>query len=424
MTMEGQLLVRTYKVGCGDCIFIRIPDKGRLFHLLIDCGNFFGEKSAELKQALKNIEELLNDEKLVPRKQRGHLDLLVATHQHWDHMKGFEILSKSFKKIKIDRIWLSVGMKKDHPKGKQLRALQNRVEETIQRFSRDSDFRLSPGLLSLLSMMSLSGKDATEALTDNIPSKNGIEPFYVYRGFEEDLSAAKEKEAKLDFKETTTKLSVLAPEKEIDKSYVSFASGFLGKLDDAEKSIQKLIPKKERIGVPKNISMRQFRELKISLRDASLIAALQSNHIVNNTSVVLLLEWRGRRLLFTGDAEEDSWDLMWKNAHSEINKPVDFLKVSHHGSRNGTPFDPDQTDNDILDSILPIKNANVAKAVVSTKVDVIQAEDNPVPFPKLLKELAKRVCNTEEYPVEHGKQPQRTDEIEANWIDVTLKPKN
>ena len=56
----------------------------------------------------------------------------------------------------------------------------------------------------------------------------------------------------------------------------------------------------------------------------------------NNTSVVFLLQWRGWRLLFAGDAEVRSWKTMNREG---VLKPVHFLKVSHHGSHNGTPED-------------------------------------------------------------------------------------
>ena len=36
--MGSNLLIRAYNVGCGDCIYVRIPDKKDAFHILIDCG--------------------------------------------------------------------------------------------------------------------------------------------------------------------------------------------------------------------------------------------------------------------------------------------------------------------------------------------------------------------------------------------------
>jgi len=81
----------------------------------------------------------------------------------------------------------------------------------------------------------------------------------------------------------------------------------------------------------------------------------------NNTSIVLLLEWNGWRLLFTGDAEKPSWRKMDALGLIDgIGGPIHFLKVSHHGSETGMPPD------DILDRLLPRSPTPVARAAVST----------------------------------------------------------
>lgn len=53
---------------------------------------------------------------------------------------------------------------------------------------------------------------------------------------------------------------------------------------------------------------------------------------VNNASIVFRLAFGGRRFLFSGDAEIPSWERIL--ARGEVK--ADVLKVSHHGSRNGT----------------------------------------------------------------------------------------
>ena len=72
----------------------------------------------------------------------------------------------------------------------------------------------------------------------------------------------------------------------------------------------------------------------------------------------------------------------------ELNKPVDFLKIGHHGSINATPWN-DKEDgtvtepSTILDAILPLPKGNAkpkAKAVVSTErtpYEVIPRADSP-----------------------------------------------
>jgi hypothetical protein len=98
----------------------------------------------------------------------------------------------------------------------------------------------------------------------------------------------------------------------------------------------------------------------------------------NNTSLCLLIEAASKRLLLPGDAELESWDMMQRKCGSEL-KPVDFLKVAHHGSHNGTPLE-------LLDRLLPAKRKARAQVLVSTKRQVYGTK-NPVPDDALLNEL-------------------------------------
>ena len=59
--------------------------------------------------------------------------------------------------------------------------------------------------------------------------------------------------------------------------------------------------------------------------------------IENDFSPLMVLNYNGRKIMFTGDASTTSED--WANAHFEL-PDVDILKVGHHGSRtsSGTSF--------------------------------------------------------------------------------------
>ncbi len=56
-----------------------------------------------------------------------------------------------------------------------------------------------------------------------------------------------------------------------------------------------------------------------------------SSKVTNNTSVVLLIEWKGKRLLFVGDAEWDTkfkegksngaWNVMWHERKGTAEQP-------------------------------------------------------------------------------------------------------
>ncbi len=69
-----------------------------------------------------------------------------------------------------------------------------------------------------------------------------------------------------------------------------------------------------------------------------LYAAAVLERIVDNTSLFLLMDVRGKRLLFPGDAEHGAWDHILEDPRTrEMISELVLYKVSHHGSGNGTP---------------------------------------------------------------------------------------
>jgi hypothetical protein len=60
---------------------------------------------------------------------------------------------------------------------------------------------------------------------------------------------------------------------------------------------------------------------------------------MNNTSLILLFEVNGKKLLFPGDAQIENWEyaLSKPDVVAKLSD-VDLYKVGHHGSRNATPI--------------------------------------------------------------------------------------
>jgi hypothetical protein len=123
---------------------------------------------------------------------------------------------------------------------------------------------------------------------------------------------------------------------------------------------------------------------------------------------VLLLEWKGKRLLFVGDAEWDggykegtkancSWNVMWNLRKTKLDGPLAFYKIGHHGSVNATPWGPPGGAAGeplaILNAILPVGSKAKARAIVSTH----RGNYPTIPRSDLLAEIGKRVSNTKTY---------------------------
>jgi beta-lactamase superfamily II metal-dependent hydrolase len=399
--MGNQLLIRAYNVGCGDCIYVRIPGPDGGFNILIDCGKKGGDEL--LKKAVAHLATELPVGS-TPKKRR--LDLLVATHRHEDHIKGFD--PSSFDDIEVKNIWLSVAMDPKHPQATGVNKLHAFATRAMRELTANNQ-ALSPDLEVLASMYGVSNDAADELLMETLPKKNGIKPHYVHSGMKHDLKLP-----------PATKIHILAPERDIDHFYLgeeldTTLKGFNGLTAALSPAAGAAAP--TAVPQPANISASDFRVLQSRMLSNGLAFAAKESSIQNNLSVVLLIEWKGRRLLFVGDAEWEgefkegkhngSWNVMWeKHRETHLKAPLDFLKIGHHGSINATP--PPESERPksqkataesvfaILDTILPVPQIGTkptAQAIVSTEREFY----NPIPECKLLVDLARRVSNTRVY---------------------------
>jgi hypothetical protein len=99
--------VRMYRQGFGDCLLVELPgDKGEPFRLLIDCGVLLGTSDAA-GWMRKVVESIIAD-------TDGFVDVLVVTHEHWDHVSGFaqarDLFSTDGKaegKLAVGNVWLA-----------------------------------------------------------------------------------------------------------------------------------------------------------------------------------------------------------------------------------------------------------------------------------------------------------------------------
>jgi hypothetical protein len=127
--------VRMYRPGLGDCFLLTFNGKegtrAAQRHMLIDCGVLTGTRSEK-----ERLRKIVMD---IHQRTGGKLDILVATHEHADHISGFiyhqEIFSQQFQ---IAEVWLGWTEDKDDPEVKEiyssvrrvpLQVLENALEE-------------------------------------------------------------------------------------------------------------------------------------------------------------------------------------------------------------------------------------------------------------------------------------------------------
>jgi len=125
--MADKLLIRLFDVGLGDCIYCRIPKahkSGRDFHILIDCGTL--SSTEYLSKAIKTLKTLLPS---VGGKR--HVDLLVVTHEHKDHMTGFGM--DLWGELSFGAIWMNAAMDLNHPEAKRAKKLHSFAADAMER---------------------------------------------------------------------------------------------------------------------------------------------------------------------------------------------------------------------------------------------------------------------------------------------------
>ncbi|HEX4961614.1 MAG TPA: MBL fold metallo-hydrolase [Thermoanaerobaculia bacterium] len=120
---DSGVKVRMYRQGLGDCFLLAFPTRGsgRPCYVLIDCGVLLGTEDAatKMKKVAASLQEATG----------GRIDVLVATHQHWDHLSGFQQAKEVFDQIEIGQVWVAWT---EDPNDAMANRLRARRETTVR----------------------------------------------------------------------------------------------------------------------------------------------------------------------------------------------------------------------------------------------------------------------------------------------------
>ena len=377
-----------YRQGLGDCFLITFNPDGNEAHMLIDCGSLGvsadeNDKKLTLAQVVASIRETT----------KGHINLLVGTHEHKDHLVGFLNNKDVFKGMTVDHVWLAwtenpgdtdAQVRKKYAKdlGASLavaaKALASGAPANSQSAKLGSavhDLLEFGGDPDALGAFSESINDAMNFLRTGF----GFEARYLSPGMliEEPwlpgfrfyvLGPPRSKEALSDTGDhqspelyhVAAGLRVGAAMK-LDESAVSseecehempFDARFRLKADHPQ--IAKFLQGNASENYGYLLPDQAWRKIDDDWLHAAADLALQLDDLTNNTSLALAIERisDGTVLLFPADAQQGNW-LSWHNpemrwtvptanstprqttAAQLLNNAV-FYKAGHHASHNGT----------------------------------------------------------------------------------------
>ena len=428
------MTVRHYCQGIGDCHLLTFtkPD-GSLFRMLIDCGVHVSIKGGPVLVA-----DIVADLK---QETGGKIDVLVVTHEHWDHVSGFLTSKDLFAGFSVGDVWMAWTENGADPEAAELDKFKGQALAALQSAGQKLDGLqgLNPymagvrdGLQALLGFQFgaagervRSARDAAAKLSRK-PSPTYFEPggpplsidglpnlrIYV-------LGPSRDKAA-LRLEEKASEMFPLASGGPFARALTSALK--MNAADDTS-YIDELSPFERNVGTPLSAALngdtgsdpavdigayvrkhysgpvsgpapmenrdQSWRRIDADWMGIAADLAMQLDRGVNNTSLVLAFEFidSGRVFLFPGDAQIGNWlswkDLKWPVGRATVTTAdllarTVYLKVAHHGSQNATPK---QQGFDLLTS------ADLSAFIPTNKLDAVKVHWGEMPYDGILTAL-------------------------------------
>ena len=345
----------TYQVGFGDCFLLRFVYAKMARHVLIDFGTTGLPPTAEAGRMLVIAKD-------IAEKCGGKLDVVVATHRHADHISGFatkggagsgDIIAALAQDALVLQPWteapdLAVDATGPLTDDRQGFAARRTSLAAMQALSAalvdDLEAQRPRGMAAAtIDQLAFIGRDniANVSAVENLMSM-GKQRTYAYHGLA----------VKLAKWLPGVNLRVLGPptlqqSETIRKQRSSDADEFWQmapqRLADATAlgaGREELFPGHPFARASKlPMEVRWFaRRIEAASGDQKLSLVRTLDKAMNNTSLILLFESGGKKLLFPGDAQIENWAYaLAQPGVADLLAGVDLYKVGHHGSRNATP---------------------------------------------------------------------------------------
>lgn len=343
------LTIRTYDVGFGDCFLLSFHYAKFDRHVLIDFGTMkLPERKTVKGDYFGRIAEVIKQD------CGGKLDVVVATHRHRDHISGF-------------------ARKNGKGSGEVIRALKPKL--VIQPWTEDPTLPKTATAPSqrgyaatLLEMHHVAERivSAAKGLTgarfetlraqlkaigeDNIQNPDAVANLrtmaknqFVYHGSNAGLGKILPGVKTTVLGPPTVKQAAdVKKQRSTDKDeFWHLMAGFWKNLAATKTAhnagAKPLFPRHATKALPRRTGWFKYTVMQ-EQADSMMAIVRMLDKAMNNTSVILLFEIKGKMILFSGDAQYENW--MYTLGKPELRKKlkrVDLYKVGHHGSLNATP---------------------------------------------------------------------------------------
>lgn len=351
--MVDRITVRMYQVGFGDCFLLTFWFGQEPKRVLFDCGSLSRTK-AQVAKIAKDVVETCT-----PAAGGARLDLVVCTHRHKDHVSGFD--NPIWKSVEVGEVWMPWTEDPTDPDATRIR---NRQSAFALALSKAIAPAASPDSTPLARKTARTTKDAQLALALNsLTNEQAMST--LHRGFAgnpqrrflptrpADADAPPETEIYSLASMPGVHFHILGPSR--DEKVIADMNPPAGAAYLAQFSVAAADRESgagcERIWQIDGAAFRKQAAQWTTFNDDdrkkvdelaedpdfSVLAAAIDN-AVNNTSLMMMIEAGDQFLLFPGDAQWGTWKAAMDRATvRDLLKRTTVLKISHHGSHNGTP---------------------------------------------------------------------------------------
>lgn len=390
MNKVTSVIFRMYHTGSvGDCLLLLFQkDKVTTFSMLIDCGGWL-TTSKDISACVQDIKTTCN----------AKIDLLIVTHQHLDHISGFNQARALFDSIEVKEVWMSWIEDSSDDIGRILKTQYGKKLKELRRIT-DRAIRNLKGHATILSNVKGAG-ERFKAKLANMEDALALIMFEQGITNNKGMAAGPTNDDAMKYlKKKGKKLTYRLPGEVVDdmKGAEGMKFFILGPPRDADMRFFKIDMKEEEMyhmaanspmeetempaenqivqsGViledyvspfgaeykmeaaerktfnkHYNSSDNNWRQIETDWEETAASIALRVTALTNNTSLAIAIEFEdsGKVILLPADAQSGNWmswhkpDVMKKLKDTGGKDTIDllkntiFYKVGHHGSHNGT----------------------------------------------------------------------------------------
>jgi beta-lactamase superfamily II metal-dependent hydrolase len=343
--------VRMYNVGFGDAFVVTVRKGRQAWRMIVDCGV---HTQGQVRSLEESVNAIIDDLRTADPTEPPHVNVLVATHHHADHIAGFAL--DAWQQVAVDEVWIPFV---EDPTDEDARALREAQTSAATRLIGLLDQRTLglnpdawPDALATARWFAVNSSRNAKA-ADRLLGRNG-------RGFATrprirflPLASASPEEQIIATTIKDVAVHVLGPPRDpafLKRMNPPAQAGWLAL--DCDTDLTSRIEEPlfgSTFAMDADECRRDFPELAEEagrslqnldqINDPGLLAAASIlERAVNNTSLFFVLDVAGLHLLFPGDAQQGSWDYVLSNPNMlSLVSSVVFYKIAHHGSHNGTP---------------------------------------------------------------------------------------